>query len=532
MTHSVGSRLTRRSLTIARRVQIVSGAIALMLLTSAHVGSPDSWFDGKAGPYPVRVIIRSPSVIPARAEVSVRTTGTGVRSVTATARVWNGGERGSPPPDSLARVPGDSALWSIQLWIMRQGSYAVLVHVSGTAGDGTAVVPYTAVARSVLGMNRGMAVALAAVGVFLLTGLVTIAGAAAEATRAPGTPTDVALVKRMWRVRASALVVIVIALVAGRAWWIAEDRAYAAALYRSLTPVVTVAQRADGPALVLSVDGPAVRQFGWAPLVPDHGKLMHLFLVRENDLGALAHLHPVALDSLTFESPLPPLPAGRYHVFADIVRESGFAETMVAEVALSAEQSVAQSARATNQKRDRDDATFVGAMMGPAFRFSDNSSLTWLGASEQHVAGRDAALRFSLRDANGSALTVEPYLGMEAHAVVARMDGKVYVHLHPAGTTSMGAQQALVMWSPADSLRGSLKARLEQTNATDAMAMTNAPLSGEFGFPYAFPGAGSYRVWVQFRRGGMVRTAAFDVAVSASDSRAVSPGSASRLPAP
>ena len=24
----------------------------------AHVGSPDTWFEGKAGPYPVRVVVR------------------------------------------------------------------------------------------------------------------------------------------------------------------------------------------------------------------------------------------------------------------------------------------------------------------------------------------------------------------------------------------------------------------------------------------------------------------------------------------
>jgi hypothetical protein len=38
------------------------------------------------------------------------------------------------------------------------------------------------------------------------------------------------------------------------------------------------------------------------------------------------------------------------------------------------------------------------------------------------------------------------------------------------------------------------------------------PLS-ELSFPYAFPSAGAYRVWVQFRVRGRVRTAAWDVDV-------------------
>ena len=49
---------------------LVVGAIAVV--ASAHVGSPNVIFDGEAGPYPVRVVVRPPMVVPGRAEVIVQ----------------------------------------------------------------------------------------------------------------------------------------------------------------------------------------------------------------------------------------------------------------------------------------------------------------------------------------------------------------------------------------------------------------------------------------------------------------------------
>ncbi|HVT40650.1 MAG TPA: hypothetical protein VHE78_16525 [Gemmatimonadaceae bacterium] len=489
-----------------RRIAILSGAVSVVLVCSAHVGSPDTYFDGKAGPYPVRVIIQSPAVIPARAEIIVRTPAGGVRRVTATARVWNGGERGAPPPEVLSRVSGDSSLWSVSLWIMRQGSYAVIVGVEGDSGSGSAVVPLTAVAVTVLGMERPMALLLSAVGLFLAAGLVTIIGVTDQATLAPGLETEPRARRRAWQMRGLAATGIVIAIVGMRFWWLSEDRAYSAALYRPVAAAFTTHIEGQVRTVRLAIDPAEARSRNWAPLVPDHGKLVHLFLAKTGNLDAFAHLHPLALDSLTYEVALPPLPAGRYHAFADIVRENGFAETLVQTLAIDAPAGKWAAS-------DHDDAWYLGGGAGTPFRFDDGSTLSWDGAVVPHIAGADAALMFSLRDARGAPLAVESYLGMAGHAVVVRDDGAVYVHLHPGGTTSMGAQRALLAWTPADTVRGAIRTRLEQAQITDTMAPMRAPLPGVLSFPYAFPKPGRYRVWVQFRRGGAVRTAAFDVPV-------------------
>ncbi len=486
----------RRIVKTARRATALSGALLLIMICAAHVGSPDAFFEGKAGPYPVRVIIRSPQVIPARAEIVVRIIGGGVQRVTATARSWGADERNAPPPDDATRVPGDSTLWTLQLWMMRQGPYAVIVHVEGAAGAGTATVPYTAVAQGVLSMNRAMAVVLSAAGIFLVAGMLTIIGAAAgEATLTPGEAPAAGGMARARRVRRIGAVIIVLILAGGRVWWVVEDRAYAAMIFRPTAAKVTVRTdstarggRAPRPGhtephtriLRFAIDASAAQQRSWVPLIPDHGKLLHLFLVKKGGLGALAHLHPVAIDSLTFETALPFLPAGDYFVFADAVHENGFAETMVEAVTLGNAPPMAW------KPSDGDDAIFVGNGVRTPSRFDDGSTLSWDGAGGPHAAGKDARLRFTLRDAAGKPLTVEPYMGMAAHAVVVREDGGVFVHLHPMGTTpSMGTMPAMT-----------------------------ADMPGVFEFPWAFPKPGRYRVWVQFRRGGAVKSAAFDVEVT------------------
>src|SRR5438093_3995189 len=84
---------------------------------------------------------------------------------------------------------------------------------------------------------------------------------------------------------------------------------------------------------------------------------MHLFLVRNEQLDGFAHLHPLPRDSTTFEANLPPLPAGTYRVYADIVHESGFAQTLVATAEIG-------SPAPAWHPSDADDAWLLGNVNG------------------------------------------------------------------------------------------------------------------------------------------------------------------------
>ncbi|HYM23288.1 MAG TPA: hypothetical protein VEU08_08770, partial [Vicinamibacterales bacterium] len=264
----------------------------------AHVGSPDTFFGGKAGPYDVRVSVRLPGVIPGRAQVTVRVEGVttpGTHRVTVRAGQWNVGLKGAPPPEAAAPVPGDPALFASELWFMTASSYQLAVDVDGPQGKGDVVIPVLALATAERPMPKWLGGVLAGLGVFLTAGLLTIIGAAVrESGLAPGVEPDR---KRRIRARMGIAVTAVLAALAlwgGDVWWNAEASAYSRfIIYRPFNATTSLA----GDTLTLSIRDP--RWTGtpnalstYNALTPDHGKLMHLFLV-DKEMVAFAHLHPV-----------------------------------------------------------------------------------------------------------------------------------------------------------------------------------------------------------------------------------------------
>ena len=490
----------------------------LYLLASAHVGSPDTWFEGAAGPYQLTVQIEPAGVVPGVAKVYVRATGDPPDQVTVQANKFDA-TGGAPPPEPAAPVEGDQGLFLGKLWIMSGGSNSVTVNVSGSKGSGKVVVPVVVVAYSRLKLDKPMGAGLAAMGIFLFAGLVTIVGAAVrEGSLAPGEAPPEAKRRRARRAMALTAIVSIAILAGGWRWWNSEDRAYERNMYRPLASSASIVEAGGRRMIQVAIQDSSwvnrndtawlQRRSGtsWSPLIEDHGKIMHLFMIRD-DMAAFAHLHPETRDSVTFPAFLPPLPAGRYRVFADIVHESGFTHTLLDTVDVKA-------AGDTTAVGNPDDSWFAGApATGTVAALGGGTAVEWEKGSAPLVAGRPASLRFTVKNADGSPATLEPYMGMPAHAVVQRDDGSVFVHLHPMGTISMASQMAFEMREPGDSIRGTLGKRL---SAAEMSSMQHAaPTVGTVSFPYAFPKAGRYRVWVQTRTAGRVTTAAFDTEVEA-----------------
>lgn len=493
--------------------------LAAGVVASGHVGTSTVIFEGMAGPWPVRVIIRPPSVIPGVADVAIRVRGEGVERVTVQPFQWNAGPAGAPPPDEAHPVPGDPALYSTGLWLMTRSAYSVHVHVRGAAGEGTAVVPLNAIARETLDMPRGYGLMLLGLGAFLFVGAVTIMGAAVrESVLPPGEAPN-----RKRRVRAAVVMGSSAAVLAaltffGNRWWGAVEAAARARVFAPFEVSTTVATGAADRLLTLEIENEDWRARRWTPLVPDHGKLMHMFLVRD-DLDAFAHVHPVPRDSNTFDLRLPAaLPAGTYRLYADITHESGFAQTLVDTVSVppSSAPSDREQTMATAPAADPDDSwhltgdAVIGGPGALTIPLADGSRLTWVGGGDM-VAGADTTLRFRVATPEGAPAALEPYIGMLSHAALTRQDGSVFVHLHPVGTISVAAKQTFELRTAADTVPGALGRRMEAMAAGMAQAAHGG--AGEIAFPFAVPEPGAYRLWVQVRRAGQVLTGAFDTVV-------------------
>ena len=280
------------------------------------------------------MIVRTPGVIPGLAQIAVRIlSGEGVERVTVRPLRADVGLDGAPPPDLASLVWGETHLYSAELWLMTAGSYSVEVTVAGAEGEGTAFVPVLAVAERRLDMNRAVGFGLAGATLFLFVGAVTLFGAAVrESVLEPGVEPDTARRRRGRIAMAVGALLLGGVLGGGWTWWDAVDAEYRSRIYRPWSTASEIAMTGAGPVLTLTIDDPGWRAAEGAPgaaLVPDHGKIMHLFLVKADDLAAFAHVHPAAAGEAAFTVPLPRLPPGDYRIFADIVHESGFAPTLV-----------------------------------------------------------------------------------------------------------------------------------------------------------------------------------------------------------
>jgi hypothetical protein len=179
----------------------------------------------------------------------------------------------------------------------------------------------------------------------------------------------------------------------------------------------------------------------------EHERRMHLIVVRR-DLTGFQHLHPEMDRDGTWRATTTLSEPGDYRVFADFVHE-GEALTLAHDL------TVAGEAKAQ-------------PLPAPAARASVPGGYEVALDGAESVARTEQELAFAVtRD--GAPVEVQPYLGAQGHLVALRDGDLAFLHVHPTGGDE----------------------------------------AGEIRFMTEFPSAGDYRLFLQFRHEGEVRTAEF-----------------------
>src|SRR5205814_23391 len=154
-----------------RRWLVIAFAV-LPLAAAAHVGSPNVFFEGQADPYPVRVIIRPPAVLPGIAQVDVRVGGAGTFEVFLQASFVEAGHATAPAPTRASKVPGENNLFNAPIWLLRNGSYSIAVILEGPQGRGKVFVPLNSAAIRPPAMSPALATTLVVLALSIFVGAV------------------------------------------------------------------------------------------------------------------------------------------------------------------------------------------------------------------------------------------------------------------------------------------------------------------------------------------------------------------------
>ncbi len=535
----------------------------LPAIAFAHIGSPGVLVQQQAGKYQLLVSIEPPDVVPGTAKITVFVERGSPNTILARPIYFLSGDEGAPTHDALLPVAGKPGQFAGIVWMMSSGSSSVELQLDGPDGSSKTIVPVVAVSTAQRPLPAETGWILAALGLLLVVLMITVVGSSvSDGTMAPGQAKPKTLGRKRLVGMSVAGVVLILILSGWRFWWTSwADNYQNNQLYRALAiETKVVARPGTAPALIMKLDtGSSGRGYRRRPLsfiLPDHGKLMHVFLVKMPGLAAFAHLHPMRQDTAHYQTTLPNLPAGKYLVYADVVYRSGFTETMtdtldIPAVAATTPAKLAdaddsyQTVQAIGKQANGLTTLRLDAAMascgkpGASVSLGDGSVMVWTDKPALILeAATPYVLKFAVADAAGKPAALEPYLGMGGHAVIVREDGSVYVHLHPVGTASMAAETALASRiadtnrtfkypAPAP-FRDSIDryvARLRQLPEAEKNKLLLAqmpPMSHAIDvpnmveFPYSFPRAGQYRLWVQVKRNGRVLTGVFDVNVNES----------------
>ena len=493
----------------------------------AHIGSPDVFVEDHAGPYRLFVTVRVPQVIPGIAEIEIRSEANDIGKITVAPMQLTGpGSQYAPVPDVAQRSKTDPQFFTGSLWLMEFGSLRVRIEVEGAKGHGELSVPVPATAQRTLPMPKFLGAILGGLLLVLMLAMISIVAAAVrEGSLEPGRSATTSTAGRARVAAGIACFVVLALLLAGGEWWKAEASRYADHVYAPPEMQVALQAAPDGERLLLRENSTRIpagnprrdaETSNFDDLIPDHGHLMHFFMIRTPAMDSFWHLHPEPSGAERgFTARLPAVPPGHYQLFADVVLRSGFPVTMIGQIDVPA---------IPGKPLAGDDSGIIAAPItsGGADTLTsalpDGGRMTWQRDARPLKASVPLMFRFRVTGSDGQpAGDLEPYMGMAAHAELVRSDGSVFAHVHPSGSAAMAAMELAQASAPGGStgtgMSGLTMSGMAMPRMAPGMTMSGDRVDPEISFPYGFPKPGLYRIFVQVKRAGKIETGVFDANV-------------------
>ncbi|WP_370964184.1 hypothetical protein [Amycolatopsis sp. cg9] len=179
----------------------------------------------------------------------------------------------------------------------------------------------------------------------------------------------------------------------------------------------------------------------------EHEKKLHLIVVRRDTAG-FRHIHPDLAPDGTWSVPLTLPAAGSYRAFADFAPTGGKPMTLGADLSVAGDYRPVTYAPSRTARVDGYTVELTGDL----------------------TAGKTSPLALTVSRDGVPVTDLQPYLGAYGHLVALREGDLAYLHVHPDGEPGAGPRVR---------------------------------------FAAEVPSAGTYRLFLDFRHGGVVRTAEF-----------------------
>ena len=131
-----------------------------------------------------------------------------------------------------------------------------------------------------------------------------------DSTQSPGDHPSHGKIIKSYIVTIVSLIIFSAIIYGGKSWWNNIDTAYQNNIFQTLENKIEIFDNGKEKFMSIEIIDELWKQNRMADIIPDHGKIMHIYLISD-DYESIAHLHPYRTEkSDVFVVKMPPVNFG------------------------------------------------------------------------------------------------------------------------------------------------------------------------------------------------------------------------------